>query len=943
MEMLDFDNETWGIAYPTDIEPTTLMWFVAADYAFTGLSVEQQTKLYDDWNFNQRIVCTLRRQWDRAHENAETLYQRCYRRILYGLSVVSGVGRAFSSALLPLVISAYCMIILYYTGKAFCWNPKGTSGPYGETGVARSRNAATAVGKVGPHTPITTSDPNSFLSINMVSKSLFQAVIGGDTFQILRVKGFYYLAPWHAFAIPMSRDKEIKITIYVVTTYRKEPDGTLTQIKATDKVDPDIEIVQVVKPYHHVLASTAVYYIPGTDSCLFYCSSNQPGRDITGHFVRSSHVHLAAGYSATSLRRLNSEMVNRPLVLDEHMTSPRYFTVERTGFKTQNGFLCQGTTEAGTSGSPVVVFNPHIPNKLMGFISNATSASFYVDVVTHEDLISALTQYETLPLPSPGHNIIMNVDLDHNIECSAFSSTHPVGLVGPEEIIPLSSGLGYAKTPFYHDFPCSLEPAITHNHDRRKNTDKHFLAHSIEKFTRDETFPLPPEHLAISIIAHSFELASHPTTEHCKVVTFEEAIQGSGDPGSSKLDLLKSPGFPYCLKRRTRGKTTWIRRGEDGEICYIDDVLREHHADRLEQYKLGQVPDSIMYDFAKCELRPNYKINKTRSIQVMNMLDTIIFRQYFLSLEAAIHRLGTSTYPSKIGVDPGSFTWTLMYRALTSKGPYIIDLDVSGWDANFPSTLMYGVVEMFDSVYEDTSYVDSKVRVALATNALYGVCQYDNYRYRKNRGMPSGFAGTAIFNTLGHMLLFYVFYRELCIISGNKDQIHFDNYRNNVCTFFYGDDLIASIHESIISWFNGVTIAERYNNYGWRVTMAAKDGEDIVMYKSITQATFLKRGWIKDPMLELYYAPIALETLYSLLVWRSTRQPEFVQIDENICNALDFAAHWGQSFFNELKARLNLLIRKHHLQNHIRPITIDFTDVRDQILCKHFPTHSFQY
>jgi len=127
-----------------------------------------------------------------------------------------------------------------------------------------------------------------------------------------------------------------------------------------------------------------------------------------------------------------------------------------------------------------------------------------------------------------------------------------------------------------------------------------------------------------------------------RILTYEEAIKGvENNPFIRPINRKTSPGYPYNIKNKSKGKTAWLGSGED---YIVDNPELKQDVEKLitdaANYTRG---DAISIATLKDEKRPLEKVDagKTRVFEACPQHLVIAMRQYMLTFAAHImeHRI----------------------------------------------------------------------------------------------------------------------------------------------------------------------------------------------------------------------------------------------------------------------------------------------------------------
>lgn len=582
---------------------------------------------------------------------------------------------------------------------------------------------------------------------------------------------------------------------------------------------------------------------------------------------------------------------------------------------TLSEFIYEGGVEVGTSGGPVFLVDPKEPGCILGVQSASTSSWGCFSPIYREDLEEALERqtfwedpvfdqevYETERVQTMSEAKIQQTPID-----KIFKNTLVIGIQDPIRSPGVMSKTSFRPTAIATHLPKSeREPAILSDLDTRRALfmdAPHYLSKSLNKYTGGLIAPLSQSELDIIVKAVSTFMGNTGAFANLRTLTIEEAITAK-DLDANSLDLTTSPGIPWNLmKLPEKGKNSLIKRFEDGEVEWISPELKEASETVLEKLRSNIVPFYLQNDFMKDELRDASlgKQNTTRVVTCLPVHVTLVARRLMLDYHSRLHTLAKRAFYCAVGVNLESRTSQLMLQKICSlgRGENCFHFDVSNWDGHFPEWLGRAIVMVRNSLYAQSSYFEQRDNVArslLNLSMIYGYVQIGRIVYRKFRGMSSGFCGTAEDNTEGHFIIVYIIWRMLCRKMGRPDMMAFNVFQANVVVFIYGDDIIYSVSDDVIPWFNGLTVADCYEKIGYPVTSAVK-GDVIQERMPWTELVFLKRRFVLDLRMGVVLTPLDLETIRSLFVWQRGSDKE--QLYSNIHDAARFLVHHGRERFED--------------------------------------------
>jgi hypothetical protein len=358
-----------------------------------------------------------------------------------------------------------------------------------------------------------------------------------------------------------------------------------------------------------------------------------------------------------------------------------------------------------------------------------------------------------------------------------------------------------------------------------------------------------------------FQGLGKPKTGKGIVHSYEEAIVGvEGDPYKRPINRTTSPGYPYNLCNKSKGKTAWLGDGED----YIVDnpELKQDVLKLLNDSRQGIRGDAISIATLKDEKRPIAKVDavKTRVFEACPQHLVIAIRQYFLDFSAHVMRNRIDNGIA-VGINPYSLEWTKLAHHLQSKGNYLIAGDFSNFDGSLLMQILVKIVEKINEWYGDDE--ESRlIRCALWEHICNADILVRGEVIRKTHSQPSGNPLTVIINSLFNGIVMRLAYMRLKKEQGLPCTC---DYRKYVAEIIYGDDDIKSVSIEILEWFNQLTLTEALKTFGLTYTDEAKTGI-IYPYKTLDEVAFLKRKFAIQPD-GTFLAPMDLENTLEITNW----------------------------------------------------------------------------
>nr|WAK75519.1 polyprotein [rhinovirus A51] len=405
----------------------------------------------------------------------------------------------------------------------------------------------------------------------------------------------------------------------------------------------------------------------------------------------------------------------------------------------------------------------------------------------------------------------------------------------------------------FHDvFPGKKEPAVLSPKDPRLQVDLEEAIFSKYKGNKEIKITQNMEVAAAHYAAQLSTLNINP-----EPLTMEESVYGI--EGLEALDLHTSAGYPYTacgIKKKDL-------------IPKDRDLTKFKQA--LEKYGL----DLPMITFLKDELRKPEKIQagKTRIIEASSLNDTVQFRMAFGRLFSAFHQNPGIVTGSAVGCDPEVF-WSKIPVMLD--GECLMAFDYSNYDGSLNPVWF----ELLAKVLDDLGFPGKLVKKLCYSKHIFKT-QY----YEVEGGMPSGCAGTSIFNTIINNIIIRT------LVLDTYKYVNLDKLK----ILAYGDDILFSYPYDL----DMKELADEGSKYGLTITPA--DKSDTFQKLNFSNATFLKRGFRPDEKHSFLVHPLyPEEEVWESIRW--TKNPRNMQ--EHVLSLCHLMWHNGKSKYCEFVAKI---------------------------------------
>lgn len=662
-------------------------------------------------------------------------------------------------------------------------------------------------------------------------------------------------------------------------------------------------------------------------------------KNIVRHFITDSGVPVLTGYDAilqTSTKWDNQANALWRVLTLEDVTEVHIEAALRYGINYKGHSLgveyTPLLTSPGDCGSAIVILNPSMQQKLIGFHSAASRTQGLGCVLTQEFINRAFSSFasEALTVEAiPDIKILPHQEIQRERE-GTYGGIPLFGKLAKEDGT-LNSQFHPTETKFYtsplawpEKFGHQFEPAVLDDYDPRKNNCVSVIDEGIQKWNQPQPAELDLDLLRNATMEIADKLADEISCSGLKttVLTKTEAINGvSYLAGSNPMYRKSSAGYPFKHWKGLKTKSVLFEE-KDGLFVIKKDErgTRLNHAiDALvNTARKGERSAVVFCSSLKDEplkLKKIYDVTKTRTFAACPVDYTIAHRMYFHGAGAAMTTI-FHKIPMKVGIDPASLDFHMLYTYHSKVSNVGFDGDFANWDATIPRAFMEMVPLVYNKIYQRNDK-DWKPEHDTIRNALHSCIQgplitYDNYVVRVPGGNPSGQPQTALDNCIINYILTYYCYNK--IMKAVKPlESTFEKFDENVRCSFYGDDNMITVKPEILPYFNFKTYKAECEKIGFKLTNAAKDGEEVEFLK-LEDMEFLKRNFV---MIEgKYYGKLVVPTICKMLsyttkkkthkFWKEPQQWGFdkTKMPEVMQGILRESCLHGEDFYNEIREHI---------------------------------------
>jgi len=403
------------------------------------------------------------------------------------------------------------------------------------------------------------------------------------------------------------------------------------------------------------------------------------------------------------------------------------------------------------------------------------------------------------------------------------------------------------------------------------------------------------------------------------VRSFTESVQGI--EGKVKgIDLTTSPSYPFCTIPNLKTKKDLFSFNEEGKLIGVHSDLVDIMRKEKEMMKKKQDVPTIFQISHKAELLANP--DKVRMIQGSPISLSLHMRQFFMDFNY-MFQYDRMNLEHAVGMNVYGLEWDTMTRKLLSNGRHLLVGDYSKFGPRLYSRFVEKAYDFMIEWYErrGASEENNAIRRELAKRVVRSLNMAYDQVFQVNCGSPSGAINTVIINSICNMLYFRTAYKG--IMSRKKPELAgMHSYHDFVQLFVVGDDVIASVHEDIIEYFNNQSIHEFFAGYDISYTDVIKDGE-IRKWCTIHEATFLKEGFklYRDTSLVggIWICQPSLSGVKDITNWirkpkgllnKDARAKEEMKATIINCEtSLRMSWFFGREYFNQYRKELNRIIK----------------------------------
>lgn len=409
----------------------------------------------------------------------------------------------------------------------------------------------------------------------------------------------------------------------------------------------------------------------------------------------------------------------------------------------------------------------------------------------------------------------------------------------------------------------------------------------------------------------------------CKVekLSYKEAVEGlRGVPRSESLEMSTSEGYPWI---KMRPKDSHNKKWLFNLDCYKDGSLKlvslDPFLEKVLDVKNGlRINGIVPLTYYTCMLKDarivKEKVSipgKTRVFEMSPVDLTIAQRQFQLPF-VLTYMNNNMLMENTVGINVNGYEWNELAFKLSSFSSYILAGDYSSYGPKIESRVLKCALDimkdwsLFQAIKQGVPYKSDDVQAwnTLNVEIVNSPLVCNNAILRPTGGMASGNAATVVINSIVNSLYIRCAYLKLSRVHDPSvsDLSMFDRY---VRMFSNGDDLIVSVSEYIVEWFNNQTLTGFFEQHDLVYTNSKK-GAINPPYEKLTEVSYLKCNFLPHPNREGYFLAaldkVSIEDCCQW-IWKS----EIDSMDATVVNceqACRLAYGHGPAYFNFVRNKI---------------------------------------
>nr|QHA33690.1 polyprotein [Sabaleta virus] len=617
-----------------------------------------------------------------------------------------------------------------------------------------------------------------------------------------------------------------------------------------------------------------------------------------GHYPSKMKL-LRVNFETNELIDVKVSQIKAPITVSSKYGAPGWtFT---NGFEYDKG-------GAGTCGS--LLLCPSLNSPIIGIHTSGVGGTRgYSEALVRETFKDSRTNIEFVDPELEDRDSVYALDGFYSQE----------GAIDRDLAPSMSPETSIRKSDIHGVFDVKTEPAPLNNFDERLVGEGDIVRIGVSKRCNPiKTFDQRDIYEACEHYKQGIFENVLPIRGNMYPLSVKEAIEGVPLKGMSEsIEMSTSEGFPWKhLRPAGCSNKSWLFQYNFNngrmDVTGINPILKQVLDEKLEQRKKGLVPCSYFTACLKDARILKEKVSergKTRIFEMSPIDLTIVQRQFFLDY---IGSFAISRFEHTIGINPDGYEWSQLARRLLEFSPMILTADYKAFGPRVSKDLLqddFDGASEWIAKYEICPEEEKHERRLIRETIKYEVCDglhvVKDLVFRPSSGLPSGNVETVNKNTGVNSRYIRIAFLGLARKSApHYATLYWFNFF--VLMFSNGDDLIISVKEEIIDWFNNRTLIEFFREYNLEMTDALKSGK-VREYCSLEEATYLKRGFLKHPLREgEWLAPLEESSITDTAnwIWKSIDTQKASLVNSEMSCRLAYTR--GPEFYTEICEKIRL-------------------------------------
>lgn len=367
---------------------------------------------------------------------------------------------------------------------------------------------------------------------------------------------------------------------------------------------------------------------------------------------------------------------------------------------------------------------------------------------------------------------------------------------------------------------------------------------------RQEHFDMPVDAIAPGVIDYLFSFYPKIVdTNFKRILTPQEAVSWeytlNGKTSTNSVVMSTCSGYFLPNIKGFTGKHAFLeyvnnrpalKRQYEPLIQGIFEALVER-----------QVKPNVLWSVCLKMERRSKEVPRLFSACPLHAL--LIYRMLFLPIVIYIMSR-CATCPVKVGINPHSTEWTMLYNDLKRYCKSIISGDYSNYDGTIPKNVGIVVVNFINKWYDDDIKYQ-RARELMFEHIYSAQYVYEDKVYDVKDGNPSGNPLTSIYNSLCNIVILYSVLYDLVPI-------------HELIMAVYGDDAVVAVNRLGLKVEDlAKPIKEKF---GMTFTHWTKEKVEDREQDTLENINFLSRGFVKNSY-GIVNAPLPLTTIAHSTYW----------------------------------------------------------------------------